>query len=118
MARTVLAVATLSRAGTRILGGFDVAADTVNQQEFPNDGATFLIVRNADGAAAHNVTFYAQGAIEGNTIPIKTISIPLSSNRWFGPFASRLYNQANGNIPIDGDSAQLFFQIVRVPPVN
>jgi hypothetical protein len=117
MARGVLTVTPVSTSGIRTGAGFDVAADTVNQQEFPNDGSMFLCVRNADGAASHNVTFYAQGTIDGAAISTKVVTIALSGTKWFGPFRPRLYNQANGNVPIDGDSNQLFFQVFRVPPV-
>lgn len=118
MARTVLSATVASTSGIRVHTGFDVAADVTNGNEFDNDGNVFLLVRNSDGSVSHTVTFYAQGLIDGSSIPVKSVAIAANLIKWFGPFAPSRYNQANGRIPIDADSAAVFYQVLRIPKVS
>ena len=84
----------------------EVTGDTVNGHVAVNDGKVEIIVRNADGAAAHNVTFaYAPGtAVDGTPLPGRTVSVPLSVTKKFYGFPVATYGAALG---ITVDSTQL-----------
>lgn len=84
----------------------EVTGDTVNGHSAVNDGKVEIIVRNADGAAAHNVTFvYDPGtAIDGSSVASRTVNIPLSATRKFYGFPIATYGAL---LSITVDSTQL-----------
>ena len=121
MARTTLTVTPITNLGVRIHSGFDVAADAVNGNDFDNDGATFLFVRNSD-VSSRNIVFKGPLTVDGAVVPDKTIAVTAGAILWFGPFAPRIYNQTPGNVAgrvsFDVSSALLFVQAIRIPPVQ
>ena len=118
MARTLLTATVCTTSGIGTFSGFDAAGDVVNGNEFDNDGNIMLQVRNADGGATHNIVFGIPVVIDGTAVPSVAIAISASTQRWFGPFRTALYNQANGRVTADVDSAQLFLKVVRIPEVS
>lgn len=84
----------------------EVTGDTVNGHVAVNDGKLEIIVRNADGAAAHNVTFaYASAtAVDGTALPGRTVNIPISATRKFYGFPVATYGASLG---VTVDSTQL-----------
>lgn len=73
MARTALPIQQIPRNGS-IAGVSFTAADATNDHEFPNDGNTFLIVKNTD-VAAQSVTVVSVPDEHGRTGDL-TISVP------------------------------------------
>lgn len=84
----------------------EVTGDTVNGHVANNDGQVEIIVRNADGAAPHNVTFaYDAGTkIDGQAVAPRTVSVPLSTTKKFFGFPTATYGAVLG---ITVDSTQL-----------
>lgn len=84
----------------------EVTGDTVNGHVAANDGLVEIVVRNADGAAPHNVSFaYGSGtSVDGTALPVRTVSVPASSTRKFHGFPTAAYGTAIG---ITVDSTQL-----------
>ena len=117
MARTLITANTPTTSGLQVHTGVDIAADVANGNEFDNSGNVFLLVRNSD-ASAHTLTLNTPLAVDGTALPVRTVSITASSARWFGPFSPEIYNQTNGRVAIDSDSALLFFQCLRIPTVG
>jgi hypothetical protein len=73
--------------------------------QFTNDGATFLHVKNGSGSSV-TVTLTAQKtSIDDSTYGVLTISdatvsVPGSGDRFFGPFPPAVFNDANGKAQI------------------
>ncbi len=77
--------------------------DATNQHYIANDGRTFLVARNADGAAPHTVTIGLL-SVDGQTVTGKTVSVPASSTRQFRLGDPKLYGTRTN---IDVDSSQI-----------
>lgn len=119
MARTLITATVTSTAGNFLHVGSDTAGDVANGNEFDNDGDVFLAVRNADGATPHFISFACPKIIDGQAVTNFTpASIAANAIRWFGPFRTSLYNQANGRVGFNVDDAQIFVQVIRIPEVN
>jgi hypothetical protein len=125
MARTAITVNVPSTSGLLIGAGGDVAGDTVNGNQFLNDGSTFLLVRNTDVSNPHTITFKSPGSVDGTAIPDVAVTIPTNTVKWFGPFPPRVYNAGNaasgsdaGFVNMDINSATLFLQCFRIPNVT
>ncbi len=105
MAATPLPWTTVDR-NANITPAAEVNGDTVNGHSAVNDGAVEIIVRNADGAAAHNVTFnYAAAtSVDGTALAGRVVSVPLSSTRKFYGFPQSTYGTT---LSISVDSTQL-----------
>lgn len=103
MARVAVPVTAITRTG--VAPTAETTGDPVNFHSVSNSGRMFLLVRNADGAGAHNVTVNFSQTVDGQSVTAKTYSIPLTSSRYIGPFPSVYYGST---MNVDVDSAQLF----------
>jgi glucose/arabinose dehydrogenase len=107
MAATPLPWTEINRAAS-ITPAAEVTGDTVNGHVAANDGDVEIIVRNADGAAAHNVTFVYATALsntfDGQAVASRTVNIPISATRKFYGFPIATYGAA---LSITVDSTQL-----------
>lgn len=112
MARVNVPVTQITRAGEAPPA--EVNGDATNGHDFTNDGKTFLLVRNADGTAAHTVTIVTPGTVDGLAIADRAVSIPLSQSRYIGPFPPAVYG-VDGRVQADVTSAQLKLSALRLP---
>lgn len=85
----VLTVTPISRSG---------AVDTLvaaagGGDEFVNSGNQFVDINNASGGAI-TVNAVVVPTVDGQTVPVKSISVPAGARRKFGPFPIGLYNNA------------------------
>lgn len=98
MARTARAVQEINRAG---LAETFTAADNTNGETIPNDGRTFLHVKNTGGGAC-TVTVATPGQVDGLAIADLTATVPATTgDRLIGPFPPGIYTQADGNVYVD-----------------
>jgi hypothetical protein len=102
MPRTVVPVTALARTG--VAAPTEQNGDITNGHVVANSGRTEIVVRNADAAGAHSVTFVTPGTVDGLAVADRTVSIPISSTVRFGRLPTGVYGSQLG---IDVDSAQL-----------
>lgn len=103
MARTALAVHTLTRDG--VAPTATTALDAVNGNSVPNDGHTWLVLDNADAAASHTLTVTLLGGRDGQPVTPRTITIPATTTgQMYGPWPLDSYGSL---LNIDADDAQL-----------
>jgi hypothetical protein len=113
MARGELPVTSVVKAG--VAPAAETNGDTVNGHQFVNQsGHSFVLVRNADGAAAHNATFITPGTVEGQAIGDLVVNVPASSSKYVGPFSTAFENAGN-EVQIDVDSTQLKLSVYNLP---
>jgi hypothetical protein len=102
MSRVALTVQSIARAGiTPTFGALNASTDGGNS--FPNNGQTFLEVKNASGAPI-TVTFYfpATSYVDGAAVASKTVTVALTTgDKMIGPFPPGIYNQPDGSVYFD-----------------
>jgi hypothetical protein len=110
MPRVAIPVNTVTRAG--IANATEVNGDTVNGHTLPNDGRTWLEVRNSNGAAtARTVTIRLSQTVDGQTVTSRTKSIPAGTTHKVGPFPAGQYGD---NLLVDVDNAELKLTAYRL----
>lgn len=98
MARTARTVQQISRSG---LAPAYTAADNTNGETIPNNGTTFLHVKNTGGGAC-TVTISIPGQVDGQAVASRTVSVPATTgDRMIGPFPTGTYNQSGGVVNVD-----------------
>ncbi|MFJ2515603.1 hypothetical protein ACIPEL_36300 [Streptomyces griseoviridis] len=102
MARTAVPVTQITRTG--VAPGTEVSGDATNQHVIANNGRMLLQVRNSGSTVARTVTFRLPGLTDGQAITPRTVSIPTSATRWFGPFPTGDYGS---QLQVDVDNAEL-----------
>lgn len=113
MARVEVPVTQVTLAGVE-----DPAATAGNASEgnfvASNDGHIFLVVENADAAATHKVTVVTPGTSGGMAIEDDAITVGKSAKVKIGPFPVQTFNQSNGQIYVNVDSAELKLRAFRI----
>jgi hypothetical protein len=115
MARTVIPVSEISRAG--IAPPAQQTADQPNGNYIAsNDGTIFVEIENTD-ASPKSVGFVIFGSqVDGVTIPDKVVTVPAGAIRWAGPFPVRYYGQVDASLWINPDAAtSLKFRAYKLP---
>jgi len=104
MARTQIASNVINRQG--VAGVAPTAADTVNGNFCVNDAVSWLEVTNADGAAAHNISFQPTRLVDGQQVAAVNHSIAANTSTpiKFGPFSVADYGN---QLQFNGDNAQI-----------
>jgi hypothetical protein len=106
MARTEVPVTQITLAGVE-----DPAATAGNASEgnfvAGNDGRTFLTVENADASNTHKVTVITPATAGGMPIEDDIITVGKSSKVKIGPYPPQVFNQSNGQLYVNVDSAEL-----------
>jgi len=99
MARTTLVPQVITRAG--IEPDFTEAANA-DGESIVNDGKVFVYVDN-QAVGAIDVTFLIPGLIDGEAIADggRVEEVPAEEARFFGPFPTSVYNQADGCLYVD-----------------
>jgi len=94
MSLTTLAVQQIVRTGLSQA----LAAANADGSYVPNDGRTFLRVKNAD-ASPITVTIETPGTVDGLAIGDLAVVIPATTgDKLIGPFPPDTYNQPDGTI--------------------
>jgi hypothetical protein len=102
MARTSLAVQSVAKNTSAQLT--EVAADSANGMQFPNDGNTSLVVVNASGGA-RTVTVRSVACSHGRTGDDVRV-LAAGTRGEFGPYEPAIFNQgATGLVNLDFDAA-------------
>lgn len=78
------------------------AAAAAGGDEFVNDGARFVHVKN-DDASAKVVTLETQATVDGLAVTDRTVSVPAGEDRFIGPFPTGTYNDADNKLQITYD---------------
>lgn len=103
MPRVTVPVTNITRAG--VAPAAEVNGDPANNHQVANDGRTFLVVRNSNGAStARTLTVIIQGAIDGFAPTPRTYSIPAAASRYIGPFDTVAYGSL---MQVNVDNAEL-----------
>lgn len=89
MARTVIPVTTITRAGVAPPAQTD--GDASNNMEFTNDGNTFLEVVSSD-AGAQSVTILVAEEVDGLAVTSRSVAVAAGASVLIGPFTA-VYNQ-------------------------
>lgn len=89
-----------------------LAADVVNGNFTPNDGATIFVVLNLDAVATHTLTIQVASGVDGLTAGPRSYTIPVNSagSQLVGPWPIQYYGS---QLLWNGDSTQL-----RVTPYS
>ncbi len=111
MPRVNVPVVEITRLG---VAGTEVTGDPANDHEVVHSTRMFIRARNADAGAAHDVVFVTPQLVDSLAVADRTVSIPLSSTRYIGPFTTA-YVTGDGKVQIDVDSAQIFLTAFRLP---
>lgn len=118
MARTNIAVTTLTPAGVSLATTAIDQSNGMRVPANPTKNYTVLQVTNTD-TSPHTVTVRAGDRVLGTVaLPDLLSSVPASSTRWIGPFESNRVTQNDGTIWVDfqaGHSGQI--AAVRIPRV-
>ena len=92
-----LTVYTIDYDGLNVASAYVAAAAS---QEFPNDGRTFVHVKNTN-AATRDITLTKVGTYVGHSLIATAITIAATTgDQMIGPFPKGIYNAADGNIDI------------------
>lgn len=93
MARTALTVQSIIRNGLAPSFG----AANVDGHAVPNDGKTWIEVKNAGGSPI-TVTIQTPGTVDGMAVADRTVVVPATTgDRMIGPFPPNQYNQISGS---------------------
>ena len=93
MADTAQAVLAIVKAGVE--PAYTGSLDTANTYQTPNDGKTFIHVKNG-GGSPDTVTIETVSVIDGLALADRTVSVPAGEERMIGPFQKDIYNDGNG----------------------
>lgn len=102
MPRTPVPLTTITRAG--IAPPAETNGDPANHHVIPNNGRVALLVRNASESNARTLTLRVRGAIDGQPVTPRTVSIPAEASRYVGPFP---VDQYGPRLELDVDNAEL-----------
>jgi hypothetical protein len=103
MARALISPVAVTRAG--VAPPAETTGDPVNFHYVPNDGATYLLVRNSNGASTARVlTVRVATLIDGQAVASRTYSIAAGASRYIGPFDVATYGT---QLLLDPDNAEL-----------
>lgn len=109
MARVAISVQNIGRAGLE--PAYTAAAADGNS--FPNDGRTFLHVKN--GATDVVVTTRITKVVDGQAVTNPTVTVPATEERMIGPFPPGLYNQSDDTVYVDyDDEANVTIAAIRL----
>lgn len=90
MPSTNVPVQSTTRTGTVL--GAGTACDTVNGNNFVNDGQTELVINNTDATSKTvNVKVVASAYPDGNTVADKAFAVTNGVQKAFGPFPVAIY---------------------------
>lgn len=89
MARTNVPVTPITRTG--IAPATEVTGDPTNNHVLVNDGATFIVARNAHATVAQTVTVNFGYMVDGQAITPRVYSIAATATKWMGPFPVAQY---------------------------
>ncbi len=114
MARTTLTKTTKpgSYSGTGVLLTM-TGADTTNQNQFKATGSDLIVARNTD-TADHTVTINSTDDRFGRKEDISAYNIPAGETHIFGPLELHGWQQSDGYIYLEADSATVEFGIINV----
>jgi hypothetical protein len=100
--------------------GVDVESSYVAaaaSQEFPNDGRTFVHIKNTN-VATRTCTFTTAGVVDGKHAiadPVVTVGAN-TGEQMVGPFSKSVYNASDGNIDITWSAtADVTIGVFRLP---
>lgn len=103
MPRTPVTVTPTDRTGT-LAQPAQQNSDTANNMSLAwNDGNVILELSSVTTTTVF--TFPIPGLIDGQTVPSKTVTVAAGVTRIFGPLPPALYNQADGTVQINCDTA-------------
>lgn len=116
MARTLLAVIPLTIDG--VTPADAVIPDSVNGNDFPNNGKQFLSVENNsdDTALVLTLQTYPKGTTPGGlTVSDKVINMPFGTKKLIGPFPPSLYNDATNRVQFNCNvSADIVVKVLQL----
>jgi len=76
------------------------AAAAALGDSFPNNGSTFLIVKNANVGATRTVTINSLVACSQGFDHDVVVSVPASSEEWIGPFEPSRFNSTSNAVGV------------------
>lgn len=92
-----LIVKVISRAGLN-LDTDDVAADVAGDK-FPNTGAEFLYVNNAN-ASSRTLTLTTPNTVDGQAVGDRQVTVPGLTKMLIGPFPKNIYNDVDDKVAV------------------
>lgn len=115
MARQVLTKTALTRSGwpTDGVTATFTAANVTDKEEFALTGKEIVIARNS-GASARTVTIESV-AVNGREGDITADSIAAGATHVYGPFEIQGWRQADGNLYLEANNAEVLFAVLVLP---
>lgn len=102
MPRVNVPVTQITRAG--VAAPAETNGDATNNHVISNNGRVILLVRNSGSTVARTVTLRLPGLTDGQAITPRTVSVPISTSRYIGPFPTDDYGTS---LQIDVDNSEL-----------
>jgi hypothetical protein len=103
MARSAIPVYAITRAG--IVAPTETTTDVANGNTLPNNGATWLAVRNSNGASTtRTLTVQVSTTVDGQAVTPRPYPVAAGVTRYIGPFPIATYGQ---NLLLNPDNAEL-----------
>jgi len=88
-----------------------ITGDPVNNHSIAyNDGDVFIEAQNTD-TVPHTVTIVTPGSVGGLAVADQVVAVPASSTREIGPLAPGVYNNGDGTVYVNVDSALLKLRV-------
>ena len=76
------------------------AAVTALGDEFPNDGNTYVELKNSSGANSYTITFTTPATYQGVAVADPTVTVGTNGNKKIGPFPPQAFNNSSGRVAI------------------
>lgn len=112
MAATLVVVVDLGQTGLMDLLAAEVAFPAADGVDVPNDGETYIALRNA-GAGTHVITATTPRTVgEGLTVQDKTFSITAADWAILPPLDPNFFNNAAGRVNLTSDGTQTEMKVV------
>ena len=91
------------------------AADDVDKNQFPLTGRELIVARNSGAVADHTITITSKANEYGRTRNITAFTISPGEYFMFGPVLTPGWLQADGQLYLEADDAEIEFAIIRLP---
>ncbi len=108
MPRVAVPVTAITKAG--VTAAAEVNGDATNGHSIANNGSTFIVVRN-NGASTRTLSINLQGAVDGQPITARTVSVATTVTKYVGPFDTTRYGTS---IEAQVDHADLRLSAFRI----
>lgn len=116
MARTDLTVTEIDRDGVDLEATYEAA--NADGEAFLNNGATWIVVKNAN-VASRTITLETNGrTVDGLTLPDDTVTVAQNEEMMIGPFPRDTFNQTSATETGASDAGKVYVSFDAVTDLS